>query len=90
MFTKIEVAQEAATIALSAYASSIIATITTSSTSLDEDSKTVEITSALGGWMIARRLKPQTDAAVVWTAAKLTKIREDRKTKKNATQSETP
>lgn len=90
MFTKIEVAKEAASIALSVYASNLIESTITRTTDLDEDSTAVRIASPLGGWMIAHRLRPQTDAAVEWTASKLTKIRENRNAKKNAAQSETP
>lgn len=91
MFDKMFVAKEVTSITLSAVLAMGIDRVLTSTTDLDEDGITVRLGSSIGGFLIANSLRDYTDAGVECVAAKLTKIRENRKTKKEeASQTETP
>jgi hypothetical protein len=92
MFNKLFVAKECTTIALSVVFGKGIERLLITTTDLDPDGVTVRTASAVGGWMCANQIRSQSDAAVEWTFAKVDEIRENRKTKKeqSASQTETP
>jgi hypothetical protein len=90
MFTKMEAAKEVTTITLAAVFATGIDKLLTHTTDLDEDGIVVRAGSGIGGWMIANSIRDYTDAGVECVAAKVTQIRENRKTKKEAAQTETP
>lgn len=88
MFAKIKIAQAVVTVTVSAAAAAAINKLIANHTEYDEDGVPVQLVSAVGGCLVAQRVKPQTDAAVVMAANVMSKIkiRKDKTTEETETQ----
>lgn len=82
MFSKIEIAKNAASAVVAGVTGRLVSNLIIANTDLTDDSTTVNVTADVAGMYVAYKARPYTDAAVENTALRIAIYRDSKSSKK--------